>query len=113
MKGGSLTGHFYTGSLKTITWKVFIKARQGHFEILSLSGTLSASSAHLHLCVADESGTSTGGHLLDKNVIYTTAEIAIVNIRNMEFERVFDPDSGYRELSVKHNAEENKDGPLI
>src|SRR5688572_27818902 len=53
--------------------------RHGHFEILSLSGTLSVSSAHLHLCVADESGTCVGGHLLDNNIIYTTAEVAIMD----------------------------------
>ena len=38
---------------------------RGHFEIVSLVGTLSASGSHLHLAVSDSTGRTIGGHLLD------------------------------------------------
>lgn len=75
-------------------------ASEGHFEIVSLAGTLSRSALHLHLCVCDEKGTATGGHLLNDNLIYTTAEIAIAELPLLKFERVFDEESGYNELTV-------------
>jgi len=78
-------------------------ARKGHFEILSLSGTISDSAVHLHLSIANEKGETTGGHLLDENLIFTTAEIAIAELTELEFERVYDPDSGYPELHINSN----------
>ena len=74
--------------------------RTGHFEILSLAGTLSARGSHLHLSVADENGEVTGGHLLDGNLIYTTAEIAIAELTTLRFERAEDPSYGYHELVI-------------
>ena len=76
--------------------------RQGHFEILSLAGTLSQSSAHLHLCIADHDGVTTGGHLLNNNLVFTTAEIALAELTDLAFEREFDPASGYAELEIRH-----------
>ena len=49
----------------------------GHFEIMSLVGTVSVTGSHIHLSISDCLGVTTGGHLLDKNNIYTTAEIVI------------------------------------
>jgi len=74
----------------------------GHFEIVSLVGTLSASAVHLHISISDETGATTGGHLLEKNMVHTTAEIAIAELTNLEFERSLDPASGYPELMVRH-----------
>jgi predicted DNA-binding protein with PD1-like motif len=74
--------------------------KNGHFEIVSLTGTLSASGAHLHLAVADSTGVTTGGHLLDDNLVYTTAEIAIAELPELNFERTPDPTYGYQELLV-------------
>src|SRR5690349_16144036 len=50
---------------------------RGHFEILSLTGTLSIHGSHIHISIADKDGKTVGGHLLDDNIIYTTAEIII------------------------------------
>ena len=77
--------------------------RKGHFEILSLSGTISESAVHLHLSIANEKGKTTGGHLLDDNLIFTTAEIAIAELTELEFKRIYDPNSGYPELSIIPN----------
>jgi len=74
---------------------------KGHFEILSLGGTLSSTSAHLHLSVADSTGKTIGGHLLDDNMIYTTAEIVIVELLDVEFAREADSTYGFKELTIR------------
>jgi predicted DNA-binding protein with PD1-like motif len=75
--------------------------KNGYFEIVSLTGTFSASACHLHISVSDHSGSTTGGHLLDENLIYTTAEIAIAELNGLSFERALDATYGYHELIVK------------
>ena len=76
------------------------KKGKGYFEIVSLTGTLSQSAVHLHLCIADPEGVCIGGHLLDNNLIYTTAEIAVAQLTDLRFERIRDDVSGYNELNV-------------
>lgn len=73
----------------------------GYFEIVSLTGTFSTSSSHLHLSVSDSRGNTIGGHLLDGNHIYTTAEIAIGVLPEITFEREIDATYGFSELVVK------------
>lgn len=73
----------------------------GYFEIVSLTGTFSTSSSHLHLSVSDSRGNTIGGHLLDGNHIYTTAEIAIGVLPELTFEREIDATYGFSELVVK------------
>jgi predicted DNA-binding protein with PD1-like motif len=75
--------------------------RSGHFEILSLSGTFSSTTAHLHLAIADGEGQTSGGHLLENNLVFTTAEIIIVCFPGLEFARELDETYGYHELAVK------------
>lgn len=74
----------------------------GPFEIMSLVGTLSASGgSHLHLAVADGTGRTLGGHLLDGCRIYTTAEIVLGALPALQFARETDPVFEYKELVVK------------
>lgn len=75
--------------------------QSGHFEILSLVGTFNNASSHFHLSVADSTGKTIGGHLLEKNLIYTTAEIVIGELPKVEFGRELDSTYGYQELYVK------------
>lgn len=75
--------------------------REGHFEIVSLSGTLSAQGAHLHASLADSTGATFGGHLMDGSRIYTTAEIVVGELTRARFDRSVDSTYGYRELDVK------------
>lgn len=75
--------------------------KRGFFEILSLSGTFSLSSSHLHISVSDSKGHTVGGHLLDGNHVYTTAEIAIGVLPDLNFEREIDSTYGFSELVVK------------
>ncbi|MEI9919990.1 MAG: DUF296 domain-containing protein [Bacteroidota bacterium] len=74
---------------------------KGFFEIVSLSGTFSDTSSHLHISVSDSNGVTTGGHLMNNNLVYTTAEIVIVELSDLEFVRETDPTYGYQELVVK------------
>ncbi|AMJ68259.1 hypothetical protein AXW84_17515 [Hymenobacter sp. PAMC 26628] len=73
---------------------------RGHFEIVSLVGTLSTNGSHLHLSVADSTGRTLGGHLLDGCRVYTTAEIVLAELPDLEFRRETDPTFGYQELTV-------------
>lgn len=74
--------------------------KKGHVEIVSLTGTFSSTSSHLHMAVSDSTGQTTGGHLLDGNLVYTTAEIAIAELTDLHFGRAVDPTYGYSELDV-------------
>jgi len=73
---------------------------KGYFEIVSLAGTVSRHGVHLHLCISDSRGRTTGGHLLEENLVYTTAEIVIGECKELIFTREEDEETGWRELSV-------------
>jgi predicted DNA-binding protein with PD1-like motif len=75
--------------------------RTGFFEIVSLTGTFSETSCHIHICVSDAEGQTLGGHLLDENLVFTTAEIVAVNMSDLEFIRVKDTTYNYKELVVR------------
>ncbi len=72
--------------------------REGHFEIVSLSGTLTADGAHLHIALADSTGATFGGHLMAGSTVYTTAEIVLGELDGVGFSREPDSTYGYREL---------------
>ncbi|MBH8559525.1 PPC domain-containing DNA-binding protein [Hymenobacter negativus] len=74
---------------------------KGHFEIVSLVGTLSTNGSHLHLAVSDSTGRTIGGHLLDGCKVYTTAEIVLGELPQLEFRREKDDTFGYQELVVR------------
>jgi uncharacterized protein len=73
----------------------------GHFEIVSLTGTVSINGNHLHMSVSDSTGKTIGGHLLDSNFIYTTAEIVIGEGKQLVFTREKDGTTEWEELQVK------------
>ncbi len=76
----------------------------GHFEIVSLVGTVSINGCHLHLAVSDSQGMTLGGHLLAESLIYTTAEIVISESRELVFTREKDDTTGWQELKVKRKG---------
>lgn len=92
---GSLT-HF---TLRFANQEAYAEA-DGHFEIVSLTGTVSIHGSHLHVSISDEQGKTIGGHLVSGCVIYTTAEIVIAVFDNVVYKREFAEDSGYDELVV-------------
>jgi predicted DNA-binding protein with PD1-like motif len=76
---------------------------RGHFEVVSLVGTLSVNGSHLHLAISDSTGRTIGGHLVDGNLVYTTMEIVIGVLEDLDFRRELDPASTYNELVVYPN----------
>lgn len=74
---------------------------KGHFEIVSLTGTLSMNGNHLHMSVSDSTGRTIGGHLLEGNLVYTTAEIVIGVSNELVFTREHDGTTEWKELQIK------------
>lgn len=74
---------------------------KGHFEIVSLVGTLSVNGSHIHLSISDSTGKTIGGHLLDGCKVYTTAEIVIGESKELIFVRKEDGSTPWKELEIK------------
>jgi predicted DNA-binding protein with PD1-like motif len=74
----------------------------GHFEIVSMTGTVSVHGSHLHISISDGEGKTIGGHLQSGCKIYTTAEMVIAVIEDVIYKRELAEDSGYDELVVYH-----------
>jgi uncharacterized protein len=73
----------------------------GHFEIVSLVGTLSTSGSHIHISISDSTGKTIGGHLLQGCTIYTTAEIVLQTSNAFNFKREKDGTTPWEELQVE------------
>ena len=74
---------------------------EGHFEIVSLTGTVSTNGSHLHISISDDNGLTTGGHLVPGCKIYTTAEIILLTFPQLEYRREPCEMSGYDELVAR------------
>ncbi len=73
---------------------------EGHFEIVSLCGTVSKHGSHLHLAVSDGAGRTTGGHLLAGCRVYTTAEVVLGESPVHVFTRAHDGTTPWAELQI-------------
>jgi len=72
----------------------------GDFEILSLTGTLSATGHHLHMSISDRDCHTYGGHVLEGCLVRTTAEVVVGVLEGVAFNRPIDVRTGFKELSV-------------
>lgn len=72
----------------------------GKHEILTLSGMISKAGVHLHMSVSDSQGNCIGGHVVYGCKVYTTLEIAIALLPNLQFQREIDPTTGFKELKI-------------
>ena len=73
----------------------------GHFEIVSVTGTVSVNGSHIHISMSDEDGVTIGGHLVSGCKIYTTAEIVLAIFDDVVYKREMDEnDTGFAELTV-------------
>lgn len=93
------------GSLTHATLRLanrsFYNEYEGHFEIVSMTGTVSVHGSHLHISISDGDGKTIGGHLVSGCKIYTTAEIVIAEFEDVVYKReLYENDSGYEELVV-------------
>jgi uncharacterized protein len=75
---------------------------RGDLEILTLAGSVSPDSAHLHMSVSDAQGQVFGGHVARGCTVRTTAELLLVLLPEHRFAREHDPATGYPELRI-HN----------
>lgn len=73
---------------------------KGPFEIVALSGVVSADGSHTHIAVSDRAGKTLGGHLGQGSLVHTTLELVLGVYGEMRFLRSEDPRSGYKELFI-------------
>lgn len=74
---------------------------EGPFEIVSATGTVGRGGCHIHVSVADGTGTTYGGHLVDGCSVLTTVELVILDLsQTWIFERKLDQQTAYNELVV-------------
>jgi predicted DNA-binding protein with PD1-like motif len=77
---------------------------EGHFEIVSMTGTVALSGSHIHISISDGNGVTIGGHLVTGCKVYTTAEIVLAVFDDVVYKReLLEIDSGYEELVVYRN----------
>jgi len=74
---------------------------EGHFEIVSLTGTTGPDGLHLHIAVSDEKGVTTGGHVLEGCLVFTTVELVFGEAPGLVFHRETDPRTTFKELSIQ------------
>jgi uncharacterized protein len=73
----------------------------GHFEIVSLVGTIDEEGEHLHIALSDGTGATIGAHFGVGSSVYTTAEITLADFTDLSFRRAPCPLSGWDELVVE------------
>jgi uncharacterized protein len=78
-----------------------IRQLDGPFEIVSLVGSLSGGSDHLHISLSDKDGRVIGGHVMGDLYVFTTAEIVMGECQQLVFDREHDPSTGFPELIVR------------
>ena len=77
---------------------VNIQSIDGHYEIVSLNGTVSARRCHLHIALSDEALHTIGGHLCTGCIINTTCELIIAELPGVCYDVEQDEQTGYDEL---------------
>ena len=76
--------------------------KDGMFEIVSVTGTLSEDGLHIHISVSDEAGNTIGGHLKDGCIVNTTSEVVLNIFDDIKFKREYDEKTGYNELVINN-----------
>jgi predicted DNA-binding protein with PD1-like motif len=96
----SSVGCVTNGRLRLADGKT-IKELSENLEIISINGTISLDGAHLHISFGDKDGLVLGGHMLEGNIVNTTCELVIGELKKFDFKRYFDEETGYNELKIK------------
>ncbi len=73
---------------------------RGKFEIVSLTGTLAPDGIHAHLALAGDGGGTIGGHMGEGCLVFTTAEIVIVEMPDLVFGRALNAETQFKELRI-------------
>ena len=69
-------------------------------DIVSATGTAGCSRLHVHISCSREDLSVIGGHLTEGCIIKTTAEIVLLELESVSFEKEYDPSTGYNELKI-------------
>ena len=80
---------------------VTIRELEGHYEIVSLNGTVSAQRCHIHIALSKEDLSTIGGHLCPGCIVNTTCELVIGELPGISYGVEEDPETGYDELIFK------------
>lgn len=72
-------------------------------EIVSLTGTITGDSCHLHIALSDRKGAVVGGHLREGSSVDTTAEVVIAEHEGVVYKRSFDEQTGFEELEIEES----------
>lgn len=91
--------------------KAQAEALDGNLEVLTLAGSISSGSAHLHMSVADEKGRVTGGHVSYDCLVRTTAEVLLLLLPEWSFSRERDSSTGFDELIIRERSWEEPQCP--
>lgn len=81
---------------------VDIQTVNENLEIISVNGTVSKNRLHLHIAFSRKDLSCLGGHLTEGTIINTTCELVILELPNTVFEKGFDSNTGYGELSISY-----------
>lgn len=79
---------------------VTVRELSEHLEIVSFTGTVSEARLHLHIALSRQNLSTVGGHLMDGCIVNTTAEVVLLELPGLAFGEVYDPETGYGELTV-------------
>ncbi|MDQ0321988.1 putative DNA-binding protein with PD1-like motif [Pararhizobium capsulatum DSM 1112] len=96
----SVVGSLNTALLRYANTGVWSEV-SGHFEIVSLVGTIDEKGEHLHISLSDRTGQTIGAHFGVGSAVYTTAEITLAEFPDLSFRRELCPQSGWEELTVE------------
>lgn len=77
---------------------VTIRELEGHYEIVSLNGTVSAQRCHIHIALSKEDLSTVGGHLCPGCIVNTTCELVLAELPGITYGVEEDPETGYDEL---------------
>ena len=77
---------------------VTIRELDGHYEIVSLNGTVSAQRCHIHIALSAEDLSTIGGHLCVGCIVNTTCELVLAELAGIRYGVEEDPETGYDEL---------------
>jgi len=69
-----------------------------HFEIVSMTGTVSAARCHLHVALSREDLSTVGGHLMPGCIVNTTCELVLLEMEDTEYQVEQDAQTGYDEI---------------
>jgi predicted DNA-binding protein with PD1-like motif len=97
------------GGLRKITFRLSTavpgehqyRTVDGPLEIVGGTGTISKEGCHLHIVVTDTKGNAVGGHLKDGCPVFFTVEVVFLVFDDVEYHRVMDADTGYKELTIE------------